>query len=134
MNAKAPQKPPENVEKPTELPPAAPLPNEATADYVARTGTTSTGNGGHITKEHWFGVNTDVGATDQPKLLTTLPAGWQIKQPQGFIVRVPLVCPHCSSYMRVLPSGTVMTCHSERCPNHLKKFKLPVLYAEEVKE
>jgi len=57
-----------------------------------------------------------------------------IQKPQGFIVRVPLVCPHCSSYMRVLPSGTVMTCHSERCPNHLKKFRLPVLYAEEVKE
>ncbi len=59
-----------------------------------------------------------------------------IPEPQwsGFIVRVPLVCPHCSSYMHVLPSGSAMTCHTERCVNHLRKFRLPRLIAEEIKD
>jgi len=106
MNAKAPQKTPEGVENPTEQTPILP---DATA-------------------------SAPVAESYEPKLLTMLPVGYKIHQPQGFIVRVPLVCPHCSSYMQVLASVRTMTCQTERCPHHLKKFKLPVLYAEEVKD
>ena len=51
---------------------------------------------------------------------------------QAFPVRIALVCPHCSSYMQRLGGGDLMTCKTERCPNHLKRFRLPVLMAEEV--
>ena len=60
--------------------------------------------------------------------MASLPAGYK----QAFPVRVALVCPHCSSYMQRLGGGDLMTCKTERCPNHLKRFRLPVLIAEEV--
>lgn len=105
MNTKAPQKPPEGVEKPTStadltLPDAM---NQAARDYESR-------------------------------MCQAIRADAESRKPQGFTVRVPLVCPHCSSYVTVLASGRTMTCQTERCPNHLKKFRLPVLYAEEVED
>jgi hypothetical protein len=50
----------------------------------------------------------------------------------AFPVRVALVCPHCSSYMQRIGSGDLMTCKSEGCKFFLKRFRLPVLMAEEV--
>lgn len=128
MNAEAPQKPPEDAVKPGDVVTLATgekgiaVENDNTTESVPLS-----------LQSELVDKLVDM-AKKNPDAVHILPPGWQVKQPQGFIVRVPLVCPHCSSYMRVLPSGTVMTCYSERCPNHLKKFKLPVLYAEEVKE
>jgi hypothetical protein len=62
--------------------------------------------------------------------MTSLPAGFKVGH--AFPVRVALVCPHCSSYMQRLGSGDLMTCKTEGCKNHLKRFRLPVLMAEEV--
>ena len=50
----------------------------------------------------------------------------------AFPVRVALVCPYCSSYMQRIGSGELMVCKSDGCPLHLKRFKVPVLVAEEV--
>jgi hypothetical protein len=57
-----------------------------------------------------------------------------IPKSHAFPVRVALVCQHCSSYMQRIGNGDLMTCKSEGCPLHLKRFKVPVLWAEEVEQ
>ena len=142
MNTKAPTKPPTVEElralggKPTPSPPpplpgetakaytmrialeplfhaAPPLPGETAKSYTERTGNTA--------------VDITHSGSSEPEMMIVGQ-----RPMQAFPVRVALVCPHCSSYMQRLGSGDLMTCKTEGCRNHLKRFRLPVLMAEEV--
>ena len=118
MNAKAPTKPPTVEElramggKPKPSPPP-PLPGETAKSYTERTGNTT--------------VDITHSGSSEPEMMIVGQ-----RPMQAFPVRIALVCPLCSSYMQRLGSGDLMTCKTEGCKNHLKRFRLPVLLAEEV--